>query len=309
MGVAPSKSTTDSVTPCAKNSSSYATNGGFDAKAFGDYVVSNDNYAGTAGQALWANSASCWGVTTTATTDRFGIGSYPDVSRGWDNNQTTMNQLSTPGTNDWTTKSGMGIAVTALSKARVHWAFSAPATPTRWNALIDIYFHTTNSPDATAFYPQLDLMIDQALADEAYSASTYYSDLASSSHATQVTIGGTPYTVYIDNPSQVFNQPGGHTIALFNLPNAFASGNNNPTWGTTDAVTDVAAIIKYFMQSNPVDDSGAPLMNATGTVITSPLITPNLYLNAINAGFEINDGTVFTTTAFCVAMQSEPDCS
>jgi hypothetical protein len=297
------------VTGCAKSSSSYATTGGFDYKNFGNYNVSNNNWGGTSGQALWANAQSCWGVTTTATSDRFGIGSYPHASRGWEDNQTIMNQMSTPGTNDWTVRAGMGISVTALTKARVHWAFNAPAAPMRWDALMDIYFHKTNSPSASMFYPQLDLMVDQAITDQAYSSSTYYSGVAASAHATQVTLGGNTYTIYIDNPSQVFNQAGGHTIEMFQLPTAFASNNNLATWGSTDAVTDVAAIIKYLMQSNPVDDAGKPLVNALGVTITSPLITPDLYLNAINAGFEIDDGTVFNTTAFCVAMQNEPDCN
>jgi hypothetical protein len=64
------------------------------------------------------------------------------------------------------------------------------------------------------------------------------------------------------------------------------------------------------MQSNPVDDAGNALVNAsTGTKVTSPLIASDLYLNAINSGWEIDDGTTFTTKGFCVAMQSEPDCT
>ena len=55
-------------------------------------------------------------------------------------------------------------------------------------------------------------------------------------------------------------------------------------------------------------DSAYPLQNASGKVITSPLITPGLFLDAINAGWEIDTGTSFTNQAFCVAMQSEADC-
>ncbi len=73
-------------------------------------------------------------------------------------------------------------------------------------------------------------------------------------------------------------------------------------------MTDLAAIVKFFMQSNPVDDNGAPIKTATGATVTTPLIGADLYFNAINAGWEIDDGTVFTNTGFCVAMQSEADC-
>ena len=75
-----------------------------------------------------------------------------------------------------------------------------------------------------------------------------------------------------------------------------------------DDVKDLAPIIKYLMQSHPVDDAGQPLRNAAGVEITSPLITPNLFLPAINSGWEIDTGQSFTTKGFCVAMQNEPDC-
>ena len=286
---------------CAQGAGSYTTTGGFNFMTYGKYTVQNDNWGGTPGQAFWANSAACWGVTTTSTSERYGVGSYPHVTRGWENNQTTMNQLSTPGTNDWTTQSGMGISVTALTKARVHWAFNAAALPNRWEGLMDIYFHKTPTPAASMFYPQLDLMVDQAGNDQI--SPPYYGALLISNHASQVTIGGNTYMTYVDNPGQVFNQTGGHTIEMFMVPTI-----STAMWGSADAVTDVAAIIQFWMQSNPLDDAGKPMVNAAGVTITTAMITPDLYLNAINAGFEIDTGTAFATTAFCVAMQNEPDC-
>ena len=71
---------------------------------------------------------------------------------------------------------------------------------------------------------------------------------------------------------------------------------------------DIMAIINYLRQSNPLDDNGNPLVTATGATVTSPLITDDLYLNAVNAGWEIITGTPFTNTTFCLAMQSEPAC-
>ena len=298
-----------SVTPaCSQNSGSYTTTNAFDAKQFGNYLVNNNNWGGTSGQVLFANSQSCWGVTTTATTDRFGIGSYPSVTRGWTQNATYLGPLSTPGTYDWTTKSGMGIAVTALTKARVHWAFTAPPSPNRWSALMDIYFHKTNAPNPSMFYPQLDLMVEPSIADQLNSnGSTYYGTVITGNRGTQVTIGGNTYSVYVDNPSQVFNQPGGHTIEMFMTPNSVTNPGQT-IWGSNDSVTDVAAIIKFWMQTNPKDDKGNVIVNSAGNPV-GQVITPDLFLNVINAGFEIDDGTAFTTTAFCVAMQNEPDCN
>jgi hypothetical protein len=113
--------------------------------------------------------------------------------------------------------------------------------------------------------------------------------------------------VYVDNPSQVFNQPGGHTIEMFMTPNS-VTNPGQAVWGSNDSVTDVAAIVKFWMQTNPKDDKGNVIVNAAGNPV-GQVITPDLYLNVINAGFEIDDGTAFTTTAFCVAMQNEPDCT
>ena len=202
----------------------------------------------------------------------------------------------------------MGIPVTALTKARVHWAFSAPPAPNRWSALMDIYFHQTNAPTAAMFYPQIDLMVEPQIADQVNSdGSTYYGGVIASNHGALVFVGGNSYMVYVDNPQQVFNQPGGHTIEMFMMPTSNASPGL-AIWGADDSVTDVAAIIRYWMQPNPLDAHGNPVTNAAGVPITAPLIDAAEYLNVINAGFEIDNGTAFTTTAFCVAMQSEPDC-
>ncbi|HEX4267544.1 MAG TPA: Calx-beta domain-containing protein [Steroidobacteraceae bacterium] len=297
-----------SQTACAKGSGSYTTNDDFGYVVYGDYVVNNNNWGGTPGQKFWANSANCWGVTTTSTVDGGSPGSYPNVTRGWSSNDGVMQQLSDPGTNDWTTKSGMGISVTALTQATAHWAFSAPTTGTRWMGLMDIYFHKTNSPDYTQFPPYTDLMVDQALQDQVFDGTTFYSATAQQDNATTVTLGGVKFVIYIDDTSEDSFHNGGHTIHLFELPTAYTSNNANPVWGSMNSRIDIKAIIAYLLQSNPLDDNGHPLVTATGATVTSPLITPDLYLNAVNAGWEINTGTPFTNTNFCLAMQSEPAC-
>lgn len=77
------------------SAASYTTTNAFDYVQIGDYIVSNNNWGGTLGQQLFVNSEACWGVTTEAIADRFGIGSYPSVTRGWTQNQTALSELST----------------------------------------------------------------------------------------------------------------------------------------------------------------------------------------------------------------------
>lgn len=302
---------------CVKNSSSKVLSGNFSYTRFGNYTVNNNNWGNMSNHVTWANSPTCWGTDVpTATTERGGVGSYPNAQRGWSNNGTLMQALSTPGTNDWTTKSGMGVSVTALTKSKVKWAFEAPNNTNtttnvnnntaRWLALMDIYFHKTNNPSYTQFPPVVDLMINPAQADQVFGSGTkgtYYGYQLGTSNSFSITLGGNTYFAYVDLPSEnVFHSTGGHTIHLFQVP------VYGPNWGVKQSVTDVKAIIDYFMQANPKDNSGNPIKNASGQVITSPLITSDLYLNAINAGFEIDIGTTYKVHDFCVAMQNEADC-
>jgi hypothetical protein len=288
--------------PCQQSSKSWVTTGVYESRRYGNYFISNDNWGGTPGQKIWANSERCFGVTTTATVDRQTVGSYPHIVRGWMQSESDMRGTS------WTTSSGMGIAVTKLKKAKVHWAFTMAPTPgARWMALLDVYLHKSAAPSAGEFPPFVDLMIDQALADQVVNTTTYYALVAGQSHATIVTFGANKYLVYIDNPGEAtYHQPGGHTIHLFQLPTAVTDAVG-ATWGATDAVTSIDAIVKYFMQASPVDDAGHPLQDASGAKISAPLMTPDLFLNAINAGWEIDVGTAFQTTQFWIAMQDEQD--
>ena len=153
--------------PCQQRADSWTSSGPWDTRKYGNYFLSNDNFNNTPGQKLWANSESCWGVVTSATVERSGVGSYPHVVRGWSQMEGDMREHSSPGSFDWTRKSGLGIPVDQLKKALVHWSFSAPTgAGARWMALIDVYFHRSDGPDPKQFPPQIDLMIDQALMDQ-----------------------------------------------------------------------------------------------------------------------------------------------
>jgi hypothetical protein len=302
-------------TPGAGNSNIYAWS------PFGNYNVSYDDWQPDPGLTQWINSATCWGVTTTTSSENGSINSYSNVSRGWSNNQDLMNTRSTSGSN-WTTLSGMGVQVSALTKAHMKWSMTVPSTPntndavSRWDALIDIYLHTTANPAATAWPPQIDLQIMQTLMDQpvsgqAANTSGYFALVLSGSHAWQKTIGGVQYAGVIDAFN--YNQPGGHTITMFPRPTMYTdSATTGLLWGPTSVVQDVGGIIAWLSQSNPTDDSGNPIKDANGNTITAPVIASSLYLTAINAGFEIDFGTApsnnqWTTTDFWVAMQSEPD--
>jgi len=297
---------------------------------YGQYNVSFDDWGPDPGTfTQWINSAACWGVSTTTSSERNGITSYSNVSRGWSDNGTMLAKLSTGGTYpanpNWTTLSGMGIQVSALTKAHVKWSMVVPTTPntndtvSRWDALIDIYFHTAAegapNPPSSAWLPQVDLQImqmlmDAPLAGQTPNSSGYYALTLASKNGFTKTISGVTYVGAID--LAVFNQPGGHTITLMPTPTMFSAPATGLLWGQPSMMHDVGGIIAWLSQSNPTDDSGNPLKTATGTVVTTPLIPSSLYLDAINAGFEIDFGTApndnhWTTTNFWVAVQNEPD--
>ena len=98
------------------------------------------------------------------------------MTRGWSQNATIMQEA---GGNGWTVQSGMGIPVSQLTKAKVHWQFHAPTTSgIRWLGLMDNYFHSTNNPSPSQFPPVVDLMVDQSIADQVVNGSTFYALVA-----------------------------------------------------------------------------------------------------------------------------------
>ena len=292
---------------CARSSGSWVSNSAYAATKFGDYTVENNNWNSTPGQVTWGASNSCWGVTTNSTAETYDVHSAPGIQRGWTQNCTMFDQLGGAG---WTAKSGMGIQVSALTKAQVHWAFTAPAAypASRWNALIDTYFWstlpTTCAGNGSEFNAKMvDLMVDQQINDQVLNGQSFYAQQAAKNHATTVTISGSTYLTYVDNPSQVFNAAGGHTIEMFLQPTG-----NFALWGSNNAVTDLAAIVKFWSQPNPVDDKGKPILYGNGSDITTPVISMSLYMGEIYAAFEQDFGTPFETTDFCIAMQNEANC-
>lgn len=276
-------------------------------QTFGNYALSLDDFGPQAGGlTLWVNDQTCWGVTgVTVNTEQGGIGCYPAVSRGFA--QEIVNDLGP----SYTTSVGMGIQLSALTKCHIGVNLKqVPSVPalSRWDYLIDNYLFTVAEPAAAAYPPQIDISIFQTCMDNGFYGSSY-----SSLNGFEITIAGVQYAAIVDwSAGSGFHQPGGHYILLFCRPTGPTDGlATNSLWGQLNLVHDLGAIMTYFSQSNPLDDSGHPIKNAAGTTITSPLITSSLFINAVNAGPEI-DFTASSTDSwitqdFWVAMQSEPD--
>lgn len=305
--------------PPSSNDFNFANKNTTSGVSFGNYIVAIDDWNSVTATE-WVNSQACWSATApTSTTEANTIRFAPNVTRGWIYNATAMNTLSTAGTQDWTTKSGMGIQLSSLTKAKARWAMTIPTTAypaSRWDALMDVFFHTMQLPTQTnGWYPEVDMQIIQSQMD-----SGYYAAIASSNGAQLVTLGGVGYVVIVDVMGS-FNQTGGHTITMFARPTSFSDPTATPSggflWGGTDITHDLHAIIQFWMQSNPLDDSGAPIHfgnigwnTAKGQAITSPILQPTWYFTAVNGDFEIDYGdgvTPWTTTQFWVSVQNEPD--
>jgi len=325
------------VSGCAKNAGSSTailppSTVNYNWYPFGNYSVNLDNWLPFGGtQSIWWNDQTCWGVDVTgANSEQGAIGCYPNASRGWSNNDNLMQVRSTSGwlpggggNPNWTTLSGMGIQVSALTKCKVKWNIGlTPTTPnvgnafSRWDALIDIYYHTVANPPSSAWYPQVDLQImqmimDQPLTGQGATTSGFWALVISGSNYCLKTFNGIQYVVIID--ASHFNQAGGHTITMFPTPTMFTDpARPNPLlWGQNNCIHDVGAITAWLASSNPLDDFGAAIHYAGGTVVTTPVIDPSWYLTVVNAGFEIDFAATpdasFKTSDFWVSMQSEPD--
>jgi len=282
----------------------------------------------------WINGPGCWGESVTNTADLGVPGSSPGVSRGWSNDATILQALSTagsPSAPNWTTLSGLGLAVSAITKVHVKWSMSVPTVPnagdtvSRWDALIDIYFHTAAegapNPPASAWFPHIDLQIMQMLMDSPLAGQPagqggYFAYVMSNNHPWIKTIGGVTYIGVID--AFHYNQPGGHTITMMPEPTiATNPGTAELLWGQPSMVHDVGGIIAWLSQQDPTDDSGAPVQvnTSSGPVpassLSAPVIPPSIYLSAITSGFEVDFGSAgnnqWTTTGYWVAVQNEPD--
>jgi hypothetical protein len=298
----------------------------FNFNRFGKYAVSFDDWGPDPGTLTqWINGPGCWGVSTTTHAERTAIGSYPNVSRGWSNNAALLQSLSGsgfPSAPDWTTRSGMGIRVSAITKVHAKWSMSVPSTPnvddavSRWNALLDVYFHAVANPPATAWLPQIDLQIMQMLMDQpirgqAPEQSGYHAYTMLHHHAWVKTIGAVRYLGVVD--AARFNQPGGHTITMMAGPTmATDPATTGLLWGQPSMTHDIGGIVAWLAQPHPLDDQGKPITDAAGRPVTVPVIPGSSYLTAVNAGFEIDFGTgpqdnQWTTTGFWVAVQDEPD--
>lgn len=320
--------TGSSITHSSTGKADYTWWGANTQPAWGNLVVTFQDWGPDPGTlSEWVNSPACWGFSTTNTVDSGSPRSYPSAFRGWSNNGGIMEALSSSsswsaGAPNWTTLSGMGIQVSALTKAHAKWSMTVPTTQNtnntvaRWDALMDIYLHTVPNPAYNGGHPQIDLQIYQMLMDQPYSGqpaneSGYYANFFGSHHPFLKTFSGVQYVGVIDAIS--YNASGGHTITMVPTPTMYTNpGTTGLLWGVNSVVHDVGGIITWLSQSNPTDDSGNPIMNASGTVVTTPVIDPSLYLTAINAGFEVNFGTapgnnLWSTTDFWVAMQNEPD--
>jgi hypothetical protein len=290
---------------------------------FGNYVARFDLWSPSgATETMWINSPSSWGAWGTQKTDG-GIWTAPCVTRGWV--PEAMSTLSSPGTNDWTTQSGLGLSLAnnaaAITKAHVHWSIgAAPTTPypaSRWDALIDVFFHASAQPG-----PNDALTVDLQIVPYQMDSYTpggfqglFGAELGQSGF--QITLGSGAFRQTI---SGVIDQNGPfanrHTVTLFVQPDGYFNNPNGlALWGKPSSSVDLQAIIQWLMQSPPKDDNGNPIKAWNGSnavAMTGPVLLPSDYLTAVNWDFEFDytNGTSsdqFMTNNLWLSINSEAD--
>lgn len=255
-------STTAAVWQSCVNREYVAYNGG-------KYFVRNNfwnqgsNGAGT--QCMSATSASCWGDISTASAGDNQVKGYPQSLRGW-----AWDDAFVSANPNWQALSGMGIKVTALTKAHVHWTMTAPTTG-RWQALIDVYFHNKANPTGSDMI-HTDVMINQRVVDNGY-----YAAVIAQGCPTPETIAGQQFYVCVSSESWAT----GNVVHLYKGP------INGTLMGSEDMTLDLKAVIDYLRAKGLIPDSD--------------------YLTSINAGWEVTDGGTFNTTSFWTALQNEAD--
>jgi hypothetical protein len=261
---------THAAEACAKTPASWATCDNWALQNYrgGKYFVRNNIWGqanpGGGQQCIWANSEHCWGITATHKNATGLVKGYPHIVRGWATGDGFKNA-----------NHGLGIRVTDLTKARLHWKMKAP-TGGRYQALWDIYFHSKANPGG-GDKAQTSLMINQRLADDGYYAGELTHCPQNNGVCPPITLGGQNFRLWIGKSEWST----GNTIQLHKLP---VEGR---VWGSEDMTLDLKVVIDGLRKLR--------------------LIPDDVYLTSIQAGWEIIEGGTFETLEFWTAVQDDPE--
>jgi hypothetical protein len=252
---------------CSTSQAVWQSCSNWDSRTYSKYWVRNNIWGqgspGAGSQCMWAASESCWGVTATHSNGNGIPKGYPQAVRGW-----------VQGDGFTVANSGMGIKVTELTKAKVHWTMDTP-TSGRYMALWDIYFHSKSNPGGGET-PRTSLMINQRIADDGY----YAGELANCPQGgacPTVTWGGQTFRLWVGKADWAT----GNTIQLFLTPTSGA------LFGSETMTLDLKAVIDGLRGMKLIPDTD--------------------YLTSIQIGWEIIDGGTFQTSKYWTALQNEPD--
>jgi hypothetical protein len=309
------------VAGCAENATSTiftraSGTANYSYKIMGNYGASVDVWETRPGIVrMWVNSKDCWGCAQENTIEQNTNWAYPCVWRGFTGNDGFMQAASKDRHASWTTDCGMGIALSALTKCKAKFSIpTVPGTGSRWDALIDIYLYAQAQPiwnEGPAIDIQIfQMLMDQPLAGQIPTHSGYYASVFSSKHGFLITLGGITYLAAFVINANYGTIPNG-TVTLCPLPTMATTPATGLLWGQHHVIHDVKAIIDYFLKPNPLDDTGQPIKNGAGAVVTAPMIPAGLFLGSVNGGFELDFTTGLTDHFVCdgfeVAVQNEPD--
>jgi hypothetical protein len=252
-------------TPCDPTHPLWQTCDNWATQDYGLYVVRNniwgsdDPAAGS--QCIWSSSEHCWGIEAAHQNGTGQVKGYPQIIRGWAIGNGYMNSAH-----------GMGIRVSDLTKARIHWNMTAP-TDGRYMALWDIYFHPTATPGGEK--AKINLMLFQRIVD---SDGWFTSDTAG---LPIVTLAGEQWKQRITEGDSMSATT--RVITLYRQPESASA-----FFGSEDMTLDLKAMIDQLV--------GLGYLSATED-----------YLTGIQIGWEIIWGGTFQTNEFWTALQDEPD--
>ncbi len=253
---------------CSTSKAVWQSCSNWDARTYDKYWVRNNIWGqgspGAGSQCMWAANEGCWGVTATHSNGNGIPKGYPQAVRGW-----------AQGDGFTVPNSGMGIKVTDLKKAKVHWTMDTP-TSGRYMALWDIYFHNKAAPGGGET-PRTSLMINQRIADDGYYAGQLANCPQNGGSCPTVTWGGQTFRLWVGKADWAT----GNTIQLFLTP------TNGSLFGSESMTLDLKAVIDGLRGMKLIPDTD--------------------YLTSIQIGWEIIDGGTFQTSKYWTALQNEPD--
>jgi hypothetical protein len=253
------------------------------------YSVNIDAFGAPAAILAWSNNYNCWGCYYGNSyggngyyVNGIGAGNvwgYPSVSRGY-----VGGGSGTTSATGYTTSVGMGIELSAMTKAKVHVSiqtYPSTANNGKWDFLMDNYWYTVADPATLGGSFTQNIQVDMQVYPAMLDATGYgFGYQASSHNPSTITISGNTYDCVISSKGTAdwgngfANTTNGYCVSFYLHPTNIAAGGATPPgpqlFGAASSTHDLYAMATWLsgLTSSSRDNNNNMILNASGVQVT-----------------------------------------